>query len=353
GASAYVRPGERIDEAVSGFYAKVQTPVLSDIALDFGDVLTTDVYPDPLPDLFAGTQLVVVGRYRDGGAGEITLRGLVNGRSREFVYADQTLRESGGDEFIPRLWATRKIGYLLNQIRLHGEREEWVKTIVNLSVRYGIVTPYTSYLITEDDVLSSIGRDQIAANESLKLEAPAAASGGGAVDASVYQQGMESAETVENPVDEFAQTVKIVGPRTFLNVDGVWTDTQFDSDTLTTTKVQFGGDDYFALLDARPELGSAFALGARVIVIADGVAYEVVAAEAPPIEIPPSVTPEPISGVGGSTPEPNATPLPTNVPSGLLPTPVSTSGDAGGWPCAGALIPLGLVIAPLVLRRKR
>jgi len=315
GASAYVRPKDDIAETISAFYDKVQTPVLADVKLDFGEVLTSDVYPAPLPDLFAGSQLVVVGRYRDGGAGTINLTGQVNGVSQRFSYADQNFNQLGGDDFIPRLWATRKIGYLLNQIRLKGEDREMVKAIVELSVRYGIVTPYTSYLITEPDVLSSAQREEIAASESLKLQnAPAPASGGAAVDASVAQGALQDANVANAPVDGAvdgaAQMVKMVGTRTFLNVDGVWTDTQFDPDSMQTTKVQFGSDDYLALASARPEIASAFALGQRVIVWVDGTIYEVTADKTAPVSIP-------------STSEPTVmTPASTPVPaSGATPTP--------------------------------
>ena len=161
GATGYVRPHERIDEEISAFYAKISTPVLANIELDFGDVLVEDTYPYSLPDLFAGTQLILVGRYRDSGATRITLTGEVNGERREFVY-EGTFRPAGGEDFIPRLWATRKIGHLLTQIRLHGERREWVDAIIELSVRYGIITPYTSFLIEEEDVLTDAGRDEAA-----------------------------------------------------------------------------------------------------------------------------------------------------------------------------------------------
>ncbi len=149
GVTGYVRPDERIDEEVSAFYAKVQSPVLVDIELDFQDVVASDIYPAPLPDLFAGTQLVLVGRYRGDGPVRVTLSGEVEGEGREYVY-EGFFRAEGGDEFIPRLWAARKIGYLLTQIRLHGARDEWVEAVIELSVRYGIITPYTSFLITED-----------------------------------------------------------------------------------------------------------------------------------------------------------------------------------------------------------
>ena len=154
GTTTYVRPGQAIDEAVSSFYAKVSTPVLADISLDFGDIVVDQLYPTELPDLFAGTQLALAGRYRAGGPATITLRGEVNGQPQTFVYEDNVFRQSGGDAFIPRLWATRAIGHLLNEIRLHGESPELVQSIVNLSIRYGIITPYTSYLIEEDDIFT-------------------------------------------------------------------------------------------------------------------------------------------------------------------------------------------------------
>ncbi len=343
GASAYVRPAERLDEAVSAFYAKVQAPVLADLKIDFGNILVSDLYPDPLPDLFAGSQLVLVGRYRGGGDTVITLKGTVNGESRAFEYGRLRFRESGGDDFIPRLWATRKIGYLLNQIRLKGENEEWVKAIVNLSVRYGIVTPYTSYLITEDDILSTEGRERVVTDafEALHLAPPAPASGGGAVTASQDQAALEAADAAAAPANEYAQSVKIVGARTFINIDGVWTDTQFDPSAMKTTPVQFASDDYFALIAARPDLSAAFALGERVIVIDNGLAYEVVAGDAPPISLPETATPKP-QATGQPVAIITPTPAVTEVPP--------TSTPKSGGPCSSAFIVLSLVAMPFVVR---
>src|SRR5690606_6155304 len=182
GATTYVRPGQAIDEAVSSFYAKVSTPVLADISLDFGDITVEQIYPPELPDLFAGTQLVLTGRYREGGPATITLSGEVNGREQSFVYEDNTFRSSGGEEFIPRLWATRAIGHLLTQIRLHGENPELVQSVVNLSIRYGIITPYTSFLIEEGDIFTQSGRDEILEEAAEDFAAPREVSGASAVE---------------------------------------------------------------------------------------------------------------------------------------------------------------------------
>ena len=110
---------------------------------------TEELYPYPLPDMFAGSQLVLVGRYREGGPTAVTLSGLVNGQEKAFVFDDQTFRSQGGESFIARLWATRKIGYLLNEIRLRGYNQELVDEIVRLSTTYGVATPYTSFFVPE------------------------------------------------------------------------------------------------------------------------------------------------------------------------------------------------------------
>ncbi|MCZ7544464.1 MAG: VIT domain-containing protein [Anaerolineae bacterium] len=290
GASAYVRPGERIDEEVSSLYAKISAPVLSDIALDFGDVMVEEMYPAaPLPDLFAGTQMIVVGRYRDGGATTVTLTGKVGGDAHTFVYSGLDFRRNaGGEVFIPRLWATRRIGDLLQQIRLHGENPELVDSIVQLSLRYGIITPYTSFLITEDDIFTEEGREA-AARELEDVEF--GVSGAAAVDAAEQAQGLGGAEMPmamptqmalpdtdgrgESYYVETREVIRYVNAKTFVFRDGVWIDTEYDPDALTPEQVAFLSDAYFDLVAVHPELGDYFALGDHVIVVFAGVAYEV------------------------------------------------------------------------------
>ena len=342
GATGYVRPHERIDEEVSAFYAKISTPVLANIELDFGDVLVEDTYPYPLPDLFAGTQLILVGRYRESGATRITLTGEVNGERREFNY-EGTFRAKGGDDgsaelttnFIPRLWATRKIGYLLTQIRLHGEQREWVDAIVELSVRYGIITPYTSFLIEEENILTEGGRDEAAEKYMAMPTAPAV--GAPAVEEAEAQADMRGAESTGGGLmpHEAAQVVRLVGSKTFVLQDGVWTDTTFDPSLMSTTQVGFGSDGYFDLLAARPEWGDYLALGSRVIFIAEGTAYEVVEGGASPVQVPPTHMPEPEQ----PTVEPTRPGQPTAT---LVASGETTTTGPGGGLCTGATV-MGII----------
>lgn len=281
GVSTYVRPGQRIDEEVSAFYGKISAPVLTSIALTVSGVTTEDLYPRPLPDLFSGTQLVVLGRYKTGGPAKLTLTGQVNGATMQFDYADQAFATAGGAPGLPRLWATRKIGYLLNQIRINGQNTELVQEVVNLSVRYGIVTPYTSYLITDQDVLTAEGRDSAAKASANAQPAPSIGSAAVNEAAAVNDMagGMGGASGAAAPASVAGNNgsggVRVIGSRAFVQQNGVWIETTFDPSKMKTTKVVFGSDAYFKLLADHPDLGPAFALGHRVIALSGGVAYEV------------------------------------------------------------------------------
>jgi Ca-activated chloride channel family protein len=150
--SQYVLPDEDLELKVSNFYAKIKEPVLANPRLRFtGDARPSKLYPSPLPDLFKGEQLVLVGRYAGSGAAAVLLEGSVNGTPKKHTYEVSFPAETSENEFIPRLWATRRVGYLLDEIRLHGENSELREETTELARKYGIVTPYTAYLILDDE----------------------------------------------------------------------------------------------------------------------------------------------------------------------------------------------------------
>lgn len=308
GTGSYVRPTERIDEEVAALYNKIASPVLTNVSLEIDGVVAELMYPKTLSDLFAGEQLTIVGRYRGSSQGQdIRLNGIYNGVPETYIYADQTFPENaGGQSFIPRLWATRRIGDLLNAIRLNGESEELVDAVVDLSIRYGIITPYTSFLIEEDDILSQLGRER--AQDEFAGEAQNLANtstGASAVDAADTSLSMADAEAPAAPAEGYAMKteseelmeesddmdandgrlgnlggiinpIQTVDDKTFILQGEIWTDTTFEPDTMETETVIFLSDAYFDLIDANPVLGEYFAVGEQVIVVVDGTAYEVV-----------------------------------------------------------------------------
>lgn len=267
GRSSYVQPGMDLSEILSTFYNGISTPVLTNLDLRINNISTYDLYPNPLPDLFAGSQVVLLGRYKEGGQADINLLGEVNGVMQTFTFKDQVFEKQSPansiQSSIPRLWATRKVGYLLNQVRLEGANQELIDQIVKLSIRYGIVTPYTSYLVSEQAPLGLEQQQRLAQDTFNKMQAmpTTAPSGPAAVQSSVDTGAMQSAENAPSPQGDAASSVKVLGSRTFVLSDGKWIDTAYDPDTMQTTKIQFLSPEYFGLVAQNPELGEAFALG--------------------------------------------------------------------------------------------
>jgi Ca-activated chloride channel family protein len=311
GTGSYVRPYERIDEEVASLYNKISAPVMNDVSLAFEGVIAELMYPQQLPDLFAGEQLILVGRYRSAAEdAAIVLTGVQGSETITIRYDSVEFRQNaGGEDFIARLWATRRIGDLLRTIRLRGEDKELVDSVVALSIRYGIITPYTSFLITEDDILSQQGREQAQAAFGEEAERMAASvTGAGAVSAADTSAGLANAavpmpmataaptmmaavgtatpsfgsapgQAAANvvPAEPKVNPVKYAGGKTFILQGDVWMDTTYNPDTMTTTRIVFLSDAYFDFLEEYPEAAAYFAVGENVIVVINGQAIEVVA----------------------------------------------------------------------------
>ena len=65
GVADYIEPTEDLEAKVSSFFARVNSPVLTDLRLDMAGVETDLVYPRALPDIFRGSQVTLIGRYRN------------------------------------------------------------------------------------------------------------------------------------------------------------------------------------------------------------------------------------------------------------------------------------------------
>ncbi len=318
GASEYVHPQEDIAVKVAAFASKAAHPVLTHLKLEVAGekVQLVNLQPRALPDLYAGSQLVLLGRYTGDGDVALRLHGRVNGKQETFTYETKFPAAENGNAFLEPLWARRRIGDLLDQIRLHGESKELVDDVVRLSTEYGIQTPYTSYLIMDDGTRTDLGlggpraggtdlaaadpgrRDKDRArDEKLKeyfsrspAPAPAAAKpeplaeeqkqqhnelaktlqdgfgkkeGKQSVDASGYLRRLREAERADE--GRLAEFRRAAGRR-YVSFRGMWVDDRFEAEHALTT-VRFGSAAYFRILELRPELLETFKLGTSVLAV--------------------------------------------------------------------------------------
>jgi Ca-activated chloride channel family protein len=292
GTSDYIEPQEDLEIKVSNFFARVNYPVLSDLKLDMGGVEADLVYPRTLGDLFKNSQLVIIGRYKNEvNSATIRLTGKVGSRNEVFTFARQSFPEERNDNsFLGRLWATRRVGYLLEQVRLNGENRELKDEIIALGTRYGIVTPYTSFLVTEDMKEMGVRRDipmdeRRRLNEMAKsLPAPGAGAdatlqarvGESGVVYSQAEKKLKDSDKLESP-ESYLTSVRTVGDKTFQMKDNEWIDTEFKPSTsLPKVDLQFGSEEFFNLIAREPKLAEFFSLGKKVTVIFKGKVYRVI-----------------------------------------------------------------------------
>ena len=160
GQSEFVRPDEDLEIYVSRLHNRISAPVMTDVKVevDLEKSKAEDgppvnrVYPRQVYDLFAGEQLVLVGRYRRPGAAKVVVEGKVGDKTSKFDFPAELIEKSNDESyaFVEKLWAMRRIGEIIEEIDLKGRNEELVQELVALSTKHGILTPYTSFLADEN-----------------------------------------------------------------------------------------------------------------------------------------------------------------------------------------------------------
>lgn len=323
GTRQYVSEQENLEIKLSSFYTMIDSPVLSEITLTFGSPDAYDVYPRTAAELFKGSELIVFGRYKAQGLQPVVLKGR-RGDAEVVVkwekdFPDRQTRH----DYLPRLWANRKIGYLLDEMRINGENAELKDEVVKLAKRYGILTPYTSFLVLEDAEARGVAVNKPASTSvNIIRQSGAAATageaksnfsistGGNAVDTSqslLRMKGGVESESIQRQMGTYfakpaiggssgaaggrAPTaplaanapdapVRYVGSKTFYRDGGRWIDSAYDelgqktSTRPATNQLRLFSKEYYDLVAAHPEAGKYFALGTQVIVVLDDKVYE-------------------------------------------------------------------------------
>lgn len=319
----YVLPGENIELKTDGLFQKLTGPVMTDIKLVCDGIDIQDQQPGQLADLFKTSTLTICGRYRGAGHKAIRLSGNVGGQRHEYVFEGDFSADCKQHDWLPTLWAQRKIATLLDAIRLNGQQHELVAEVTRLGKEFGIVTPFTSHLILEegqqlaqfrgfsgDDFF--LGANPAADSARLRAEwgragVPAAA--GGAVEAKDLDAGARKeaevakarlnapapqtgAAAVEQSLSvlalstagadrgagdsRMALTHCRIGDHQFFLVGGVWVDAAFTAAMQAKVqKVEAFSDAYFELLRQRPQLAKVLAFSTRIVVVDGDAVFEV------------------------------------------------------------------------------
>lgn len=307
GSANYVKPGENIEKEVSAFFSRISAPVLTDIQLAFDGVQVYDMYPAKLNDMFAGQRITVFGRYRQSGKAKVRLSGRQGERKLNFDYSFNLDNRETENEFVAKLWANRKVTQLLEQIRFNGENQELVNSVKSLAMEFGIVTPYTSYLVTEQKeefarfeaqavdgiVLPATAQRTMSLQKAREVQAEedeesvgssgffdafasapkkaSAASGKGAVMSSRI---MNKVATSEQSKDMLI-TIKYISGKMFQLKNGIWQENKIDTSNQNIQKIAFLSTEYFKLANSSSTVKRILALGEKVVFRWENKVYQV------------------------------------------------------------------------------
>jgi Ca-activated chloride channel family protein len=287
GTATFVRPEESTERAVEVVASRLTSPVATSVRLRAEGVRLRRMHPAGPHDLFAGQDLVVLARYDGSGPARVWFEGqTADGPVR--WEAQVTLPERTRDNsFVPRLWATQRVGWLAAEKRAHGGSAEIDAEIRELGERYGIPTEFTSYFVPEPGLMAEVRRGAGGAANRVMAPPPAPVS----TEAQARREQFESARAASKQrdvqslaaVDQALQlqqgfadmpaVIRQASGRTFVLRDSVWTD-GVDRGDRQIVGVRPYSAAWFALLEQLPQIREAFSLGERVRIAGRAVVLE-------------------------------------------------------------------------------
>jgi Ca-activated chloride channel homolog len=268
GKAEYVTQNESIKKSLLSLYEKIRRPVLTDVDLTFTGIEVKDFYPEKPFDIFVGEQQLILGRYEGAGKANLVVHGKLNGEDKTFTFPVSFAAEDNSNSELRRLWAMRRIAALCTTA---GTSDSNKDEITALSKQYGVITPYSSFLVKDPN------------------ETRASIRGSFAIDATTLQTGIDSvrrarmlmsykssnaSDDIENPSD----SIRNIADKTFCLESGFWVDSGFDPAAFSKkqiSKVTFASKDYFDLINKEPLLAKYFSVGKNVIVVLKGQCYRV------------------------------------------------------------------------------
>ncbi len=290
GSVTYVQPGENLELVLSAFYRRIASPLLTDLEITFDGMDVEDLHPRSLPDMFEGSSLLLAGRFRPT-SDEVTVRISARaGEERRLFEYRYDFGTAPDHDFVPRLWATRQIGLLLDEIRVKGESEARVEAVRALGLAYGLVTPYTTFAIAAQaggaasmENMALYG-DQTALNQ---------ASGQVTIQARVQNQSYQQAAQATlasgaNVTQSGSHNLAQIGSQhidlTLMQdgsaLAGPITQAWIDANVSVDRQVTFGSPAYFALAEDR-EARTFLQTGNNLLFRYQGEVIQVVDPEAP------------------------------------------------------------------------
>jgi Ca-activated chloride channel family protein len=138
------------------FRKYVQNPVLTHISVSYDKFDAYDIEPLSVPDVFSQRPVIIFGKYRGTPSGSIKIKGTNGEGNYEAGLLASNAKASQSNQALRYLWARERIR-TLSDFASVGDETENKPAIIELGLKYNLLTSYTSFIAIDNDVRNKEG----------------------------------------------------------------------------------------------------------------------------------------------------------------------------------------------------
>lgn len=149
GAAAYLSLNDSADAVMAQYFERISHPALTDVAVDFGPMGVTDVFPRQVPDLFVGRPVILTGRYTGELPKTVMVEGRVGGETKRFpVPVDADNPAAVETRALPLVWARMKIAELAERA-ITQPNADLAQEVRQVAMEYGLMSSFTAFVAVD------------------------------------------------------------------------------------------------------------------------------------------------------------------------------------------------------------
>ena len=146
GSFTYIGDVREVEEKMARLFAKIESPVLKDVAIRWADGTPVDTFPARVPDLYLGEPIVVSAAFTRTSSRTIVVSGL---RGNQPWSVTLTPSSDSGASGVGVLWARSKIAALMDALRTGADEKDIRPAVIKVALEHHLVSAYTSLVAVD------------------------------------------------------------------------------------------------------------------------------------------------------------------------------------------------------------
>ncbi len=146
GTCAILTLDDASERAADDLFQRIEHPALTDLKISWDGGSAVDLQPNPLPDVYIGCPVTLVGQYKGKAPSKVRVTGRVGGKPFESELIDDGGAQSPA---LGAIWARSKIQGLHDAMAYSADPREFAQEICSVALRHGLLSEYTSFVAVD------------------------------------------------------------------------------------------------------------------------------------------------------------------------------------------------------------